>query len=136
MPEFQKFIEGATLIAHNAKFDMAFIRNEFHRQRLPFNHRYICTLEMSRRHIPHLPNHKLATVYKHLMRITDETFRFDGVCQMNPPVCEANNPNNPLSLEGEGRVRVNKSHPHKLQTHRALDDARMAAAIWLAMEGK
>lgn len=97
MPEFGKFIQNSILVAHNAKFDMAFIRHEFHRQKLGFNHRYICTLEMSEERLPHLPNHKLATVYRHLMGANVDILK---------------------------------------QQHRALADARMVAAIWLAMGGK
>jgi hypothetical protein len=32
--------------------------------------------------------------------------------------------------------RKNETGFRKLQKHRALDDARMVAAIWMAMEGK
>jgi len=97
MPKFEEFIRNSILIAHNARFDMAFIRHEFHRQKLPFNYQYICTLEMSQERLPHLPNHKLGTVYRHLMGTTGDILK---------------------------------------QQHRALADARMVAAIWLAMEGK
>jgi len=97
MPEFEEFIHDSILVAHNARFDMAFIRHEFHRQKLPFNYQYICTLEMSQERLPHLPNHKLGTVYRHLMGATGDILK---------------------------------------QQHRALADARMVAAIWLAMEEK
>jgi DNA polymerase-3 subunit epsilon len=96
MPEFQAFIRYSILVAHNAKFDTGFIRQEFHRQKLVFNHPHICTLEISRKRFPRLPNHKLDTVYRHLI----------------------------------GTL------PAGIQRHRALDDARMVAAIWLTMEGK
>ncbi|MBW2598868.1 MAG: 3'-5' exonuclease, partial [Deltaproteobacteria bacterium] len=53
----------------------------------------VCTLEMSRRLYPGLPDHKLDTVYRHLF----------------------------------GEIRKDT------QRHRALDDARMAARIWMEM---
>jgi len=112
MPAFAAFIHGSILVAHNAGFDMSFIRQEFHRHQLVFNHRYICTLEMSRRRYPNLQNHKLETVYRHLMRTNGEMIR-NGIAI-------------PFCVPGTQR----------LQAHRALDDARMVAAIWLAMEGK
>ncbi len=34
MPEFAEFIRDSVLIAHNAKFDMGFVRHEFRKQRL------------------------------------------------------------------------------------------------------
>jgi len=66
MSEFRKFIGDDPLIAHNAPFDMAFVRRELQRQGLPFNNPSLCTLEMSQQRLPHLPNHKLRTVYTHL----------------------------------------------------------------------
>ena len=39
MPEFAEFIRDSILVAHNAKFDVGFIRHEFRRQRLDFNHK-------------------------------------------------------------------------------------------------
>ncbi len=92
---FNDFITGSTLIAHNAAFDMSFLRYEFQRHRLCLNNKTLCTLQMSKRQFPTLPNHKLETVYQHIV--------------------------------GDKQIK---------QKHRALDDARMVAAIWMAMEGK
>jgi len=72
MPEFAEFIADGVLIAHNVKFDTAFLRHEFNRQKLFFNNRAICTLEMSRGCFPDLPNHKLSTVYQHLVEMNGE----------------------------------------------------------------
>jgi DNA polymerase-3 subunit epsilon len=66
-PRFHEFIKDRILVAHNAEFDMSFIRREFQRQGLILNQQCVCTMEMSRRHFPQLPNHKLYTVYRHLM---------------------------------------------------------------------
>lgn len=65
-PQFKAFIEGAVLVAHNARFDMAFLRSEFHRLGMGVSNRYICTLEMSRRLYPDLPDHTLASIYRFL----------------------------------------------------------------------
>ena len=109
-PALAAFIRDSILVAHNAPFDMSFIRHEFAQLRLNLTNRHICTLEMSRTHYPHLRNHKLETVYRHL-----------------------------CATHGGGglfRSGTRSGSPHWKQTHRALDDARMVAAIWLAMEGK
>jgi len=66
-PQFHQFIEGAMLVAHNARFDLAFLRHEFDKQRLPLNNGIRCTLEMSRRCLPELLNHRLQTVARHLI---------------------------------------------------------------------
>ena len=95
-PDVNNFIAGSLLVAHNAKFDIGFLQSEFNRFNQHISNKSICTLEMSRRRYPRLPNYKLSTVYQHLV--------------------------------GE--------QPADAKRHRALDDARMVAAIWQAMEGK
>ncbi|MDH3973657.1 MAG: 3'-5' exonuclease [Deltaproteobacteria bacterium] len=64
-PELARFMEGCRLVAHNARFDMDFLRSEFDRQDIPFNPSCDCTLILSRKGLPHLPDHRLMTVYKH-----------------------------------------------------------------------
>ena len=95
-PRFKTFIDNAILVAHNARFDMAFLRAEFHRLGLGLAARYKCTLTMSRKLFPQLPDHRLETVARYL--IHDEL------------------------ITG--------------QSHRALEDARMTAEIWMKMTGK
>jgi DNA polymerase-3 subunit epsilon len=94
-PRFYAFIAGSVLVAHNAAFDVRFLRHEFARLKMNLPHRHLCTLEMSRLRLPRLPDHTLETIYLHLF--PDVNF-----------------------------LR---------QNHRALDDARMTANIWLKMEG-
>jgi DNA polymerase III epsilon subunit len=65
-PQFTEFIQGSTLIAHNAVFDMTFLRYELSRLGLSFNNRTVCTLEMSKSGLPGLRNYRLASVYKSL----------------------------------------------------------------------
>jgi DNA polymerase-3 subunit epsilon len=92
---FYDFITDSVLVAHNAVFDIRFLRHEFARLKMGLPHRHICTLEMSRRRFPRLADHTLETIYLHLFP-------------------------DPAFLR---------------QNHRALDDARMTAKIWLTMEG-
>lgn len=66
MPFFHKFIRNSSLIAHNARFDINFLRYEFARFGLNLPNRYFCTLEQSRKRYPRLPNHRLETVFRHL----------------------------------------------------------------------
>jgi DNA polymerase III epsilon subunit len=93
IPRLIRFLRDSTIIAHNAKFDVSFLRYEAGRLSLALNNRYICTMEMSRKHFPGLPNYKLDTVYRYLF----------------------------------GEI------PEDIRRHRALDDARMAARIWMEM---
>ncbi len=67
LPEFYNFIAGSILIAHNASFDIKFLRHEFSLLGMSLNNRSLCTLKMSRKQYPHLPNHKLETVSRYLL---------------------------------------------------------------------
>jgi DNA polymerase III subunit epsilon len=92
-PRLRSFAGDAVFVAHNAVFDIRFLRHEFGRLGLDLPNRCLCTLEMSRRLFPQLRDHKLETVYRHLFRASS------GV----------------------------------IQQHRALDDARMVAKVWMEM---
>lgn len=69
-PLFLKFIGKAPLIAHNARFNIGFIRKERARlgKRLP--NKSICTLRLARRRYQRLPNHRLETVAQHILGTT------------------------------------------------------------------
>ncbi len=93
---FREFVGDAPLIAHNAPFDSAFIRNELGLLGCVFPNHWHCTVRLARQKLPQLHNHKLDTVYRHLFGALPKT----------------------------------------VQRHRALDDARLAARIWVALTGK
>jgi DNA polymerase-3 subunit epsilon len=90
---FRDFAGDAALVAHNAPFDSAFIRHELGLLGIGLPNTWHCTVRLARRHLPHLPNHKLDTVYRHLFG----------------------------------------DMPAAVQRHRALDDARLAARVWMEL---
>ncbi len=63
LPRFKEFIRNSILVAHNAVFDMTFLRYEFSRLGMALNNRYICTLELSKARLPRLRNYRLENVY-------------------------------------------------------------------------
>ncbi|WP_429884290.1 3'-5' exonuclease [Geoalkalibacter halelectricus] len=65
-PAFHAFIANTPLVAHNAPFDLSFLHAEFARLDQFAANPVHCTLKLSRRLLPHLPNHQLATVHRHL----------------------------------------------------------------------
>ena len=93
LPQFYDFLGDGIIVAHNARFDMEFLRHEFSRLSLKLKNKSVCTLKMSRKLYPGLSNHRLDTVYEYLF----------------------------------GKIETG------IQRHRALDDAKMAARIWLEM---
>lgn len=65
--EFLDFIGDSVLVAHNAPFDMRFINHEigllYGEYRLA--NPCLCTVQLSRRLLPNIENHKLKTVAEH-----------------------------------------------------------------------
>lgn len=52
-------LEGKLLVAHNARFDYGFLRNEFRRAGLRYSSRVLCTVKLSRRLFPREARHNL-----------------------------------------------------------------------------
>ena len=66
LPEFVEFIGDCPLVAHNAKFDTAFLRNACARLSLPYTCTSIDTLSLSQQLLPDLQRHKLDVIAKTL----------------------------------------------------------------------
>ena len=94
LPQVHDFFGQSALVAHNARFDLSFLRREFSRLGLELGTRSHCTLQLARKMLPRLPNHRLETVATQLLG--KEPFK--------------------------GR-----------QKHRALNDARVTAQVWLML---
>lgn len=65
-PEFKEIadtvrdkLQGFTLIAHNARFDYGFLRNEFNRMNEQLHCQVLCTVKLSRRLFPKQQKHNL-----------------------------------------------------------------------------
>ena len=95
-PWFLEFAGSSPLVAHNAAFDRSFVQHELELLGLVLPNQWHCTVQLARKKLPRLPNHRLETVYSALL----------------------------------GRVPVD------VQQHRALDDARMAAQVWVELQQK
>ena len=62
---FLEFACGAMLIAHNANFDVGFIRVAAERNSIPFDNSFLDTVGLSKYVNPELKNHKLDTIVNH-----------------------------------------------------------------------
>ncbi|GAM08783.1 DNA polymerase III PolC-type [Geobacter sp. OR-1] len=92
-PSFIEFFADSPMVAHNAPFDSGFVRHELSLIGLFLPNTWHCTVRLARKRLPHLPNHRLETVARHLL----------------------------------GDI------PADCRLHRALDDARITAQVWLAL---
>jgi DNA polymerase-3 subunit epsilon len=57
-----ELLDGATFVAHNARFDYSFIRNEFKRIGIPYSAKQLCTVKLSRLLYPSLRHHNLDSI--------------------------------------------------------------------------
>lgn len=60
--ELYERLEGKLFVAHNARFDYGFLKNEFRRCGITFNARVLCTVKLSRKLYPHHTRHNLDTL--------------------------------------------------------------------------
>lgn len=76
--ELSRLLDGAIFVAHNARFDYGFIKNEFRRLGKPFNARCLCTVKLSRRLFPQYRNHDLSSVINRFGIVCDDRHRAMG----------------------------------------------------------
>jgi DNA polymerase-3 subunit epsilon len=57
-----ELMQDATFVAHNARFDYAFLKHEFARFELPFTSKLLCTARLSRLLYPRWKHHDLSTL--------------------------------------------------------------------------
>ena len=60
--ELYKMLDGAIFVAHNARFDYGFIKNEFRRLGKEYTAKCLCTVKLSRKLFPEYRNHDLSSV--------------------------------------------------------------------------
>lgn len=66
LPEIQRLLEGAALVAHNARFDAEFLRRAFRRRNQRFEYPVLCTVRLSRALYPQHRRHNLdALIQRH-----------------------------------------------------------------------
>jgi DNA polymerase-3 subunit alpha (Gram-positive type) len=81
LPDFLDFCGKAALVAHNAAFDIAFIRENADRLDLSFSPTIVDTLSLSRLLLKKIRRHKLNTVAKHLKISLDNHHRAEDDAQ-------------------------------------------------------
>jgi DNA polymerase III subunit epsilon len=61
-PQLAERLRGKLLVAHNARFDYGFLRNEFKRVGIEFSSKVLCTVKLSRKLMPQHRRHNLDSV--------------------------------------------------------------------------
>ena len=96
-------LEGAVFVAHNARFDYAFLRGAFRTAQLDFSAQVLCTVKLSRRLFPEYVRHNL-----------------DAVMERNGLTCDARH-----RALGDAKVL----HEFWAKLCRDVDPPRLAAAV-------
>lgn len=76
LPEFLKFIEDYTIVAHNATFDYGFLNHDsviYLEKEIP--NKKICTRKLANRILPELPSKKLSTICEHFEIVNQNAHR-------------------------------------------------------------
>jgi DNA polymerase III subunit epsilon len=68
--EVAELLKGATFVAHNARFDYAFVKRELDNAGIKFQAKCLCTVKLSRRLFPEYRKHDLSSLIE----------RFDFKC--------------------------------------------------------
>ena len=64
--DFKEFVGDSVLVAHNANFDIGFIRSEYEKKGYKIENPILDTLELTRSLFPELNRHRLNIIAKHL----------------------------------------------------------------------
>jgi DNA polymerase-3 subunit epsilon len=67
--------EGAVFVAHNARFDYGFLREEFARLGYAYTRKQLCTVRLSKKMLPELRSHSLDSLIRHFDLSVDKRHR-------------------------------------------------------------
>lgn len=67
--------EGAVFVAHNARFDYGFLREEFARLGYTYTRKQLCTVRLSKKMLPQLKSHSLDSLIRHFDLDVDKRHR-------------------------------------------------------------
>ena len=74
--EILQRLQGHVLVAHNARFDYSFLKNEFKRAGLPFRSTVLCSLKLSRLLFPQYSKHNLDSLMeRHQLEVVGQRHR-------------------------------------------------------------
>lgn len=82
-PRIKELLAGAVFVAHNVRFDYAFVKNEFRRLGISWNAKTLCTVKLSRRLYPRERHHNLdALIERHDLPMENRHRAYDDAMAM------------------------------------------------------
>lgn len=89
LPDFLRFFDGCILVAHNAEFDMGFLRKASALQGYQIDWPCFCTLKLARQLLPDLESKNLDTLAEHYDLNFEARHRSIGDCKVTSSVLRA-----------------------------------------------
>lgn len=86
LPEFLEFIDGSLLVAHNAEFDMGFLRKNASDLGTQLDWDCFCSLKLARSVLPHLESKSLDSLATHYQLQFEARHRSIGDCKVTAKV--------------------------------------------------
>ncbi|MDO3380246.1 3'-5' exonuclease [Geoalkalibacter halelectricus] len=135
--DLHRRLSGRVLIAHNARFDNGFLKNEFARLGIAFQEKTLCTLKLSRRLYPQHRRHGLdALIERHGLQAEDRHRALGDVRMTWEFLRKALAENPPETVEKELQRILGKSVDlrtralsHCSEDHRTHQDQRLSQQI-------
>ncbi len=88
LPRFLDFIAGSLLVAHNAEFDMGFLKKNCRDQGISLDWDCFCSLKMARQLLPELESKSLGALAEHYQLTFEARHRSIGDCKVTAAVLE------------------------------------------------
>ncbi|MGJ8581331.1 MAG: exonuclease domain-containing protein [Psychromonas sp.] len=82
MPTIMNKLDGHVVVAHNARFDVGFLRNAFKQYGAEFKYPVVCTVKLSRELYPQFKKHNLDTIIERFDLTCDARHRAMGDAQV------------------------------------------------------
>ena len=124
--EVRERLEGHLFVAHNARFDYGFLKNEFARLEMPFTADVLCTVRLSRRLYPEAVGHSLdALIARHALVDPARRRRSRGA---HRPALRAGRRARPVAVRARDRAREVRGGDRRRGEAPAQDPEPAAAA--------
>jgi DNA polymerase-3 subunit epsilon len=73
-----ELLDGAIFVAHNARFDYSFIREEFEREKIDYSAKRLCTMRLSKTLFPDQKKHNLDSIMERFGIMCTDRHRAEG----------------------------------------------------------
>jgi DNA polymerase III subunit epsilon len=130
--EVRARLEGRLFVAHNARFDYGFIKNELRRVGVDFRSKLLCTVRLSRRLYPAYSHHNLdAIIDRHSLNCTARHRALGDVRALWQFLQKISSENDPVDVAAAVRFQTGRPNLPSRLNALALDEIPDASGVYL-----